>query len=77
MNLIQNLRTIHTILWQCDGVDGVCPDKRIGGSNDVQLLHGARKNGVTTVTFRRPMRAKDVWEYAIALKYFVCHYIAI
>lgn len=36
---------------QCDGRSGVCPDERIGGRNDVVLLHGERKNGVTTGTF--------------------------
>ncbi|ODN04126.1 Protein Skeletor, isoforms B/C, partial [Orchesella cincta] len=50
---------------QCDGKDGVCPDKRIGGSNDIQVLHGARKNGVTTVMFRRPMRARDGFDLAL------------
>ena len=33
---------------QCDGKKGVCPDERVGGRNDVILLHGQRKNGVTT-----------------------------
>lgn len=32
---------------QCDGKKGVCPDKRVGGRNDVVLLNGQRKNGVT------------------------------
>ncbi len=45
---------------QCDGKNGVCPDKRLGGSNDVQILHGARKNGVTTVMFKRPIKTRDV-----------------
>lgn len=36
---------------QCDGMKGVCPDERLGGRNDVELLHGERKNGVTTGTF--------------------------
>lgn len=35
---------------QCDGMRGVCPDERIGGRNDVVLLHGERKNGITTGT---------------------------
>lgn len=35
-------------LSQCDGEKGVCPDERVGGRNDVILLHGQRKNGVTT-----------------------------
>lgn len=33
---------------QCDGNKGVCPDERIGGKNDAVLVHGERKNGVTT-----------------------------
>lgn len=35
---------------QCDGMRGVCPDERLGGRNDVVLLHGERKNGITTGT---------------------------
>lgn len=38
-------------LAQCDGKKGVCPDERIGGRNDVVILHGERKNGVTTGIF--------------------------
>lgn len=44
---------------QCDGMRGVCPDERIGGRNDVVLLHGERKNGITTVTYTRPMRTNE------------------
>ena len=33
---------------QCDGRKGVCPDERVGGKNDAVLVHGERKNGVTT-----------------------------
>ncbi|XP_011874994.1 PREDICTED: protein Skeletor, isoforms B/C [Vollenhovia emeryi] len=44
---------------QCDGMRGVCPDERIGGRNDVVLLRGERKNGVTTVTYTRPMRTNE------------------
>ncbi|XP_043267996.1 protein Skeletor, isoforms B/C [Venturia canescens] len=46
-------------LAQCDGKKGVCPDERVGGRNDVILLHGHRKNGVTTVEYRRPMRTNE------------------
>ncbi|XP_014468058.1 PREDICTED: protein Skeletor, isoforms B/C isoform X2 [Dinoponera quadriceps] len=44
---------------QCDGKRGVCPDKRIGGKNDAVLLHGERKNGITTVTYTRPLRTNE------------------
>ncbi|KAL0134538.1 hypothetical protein PUN28_001371 [Cardiocondyla obscurior] len=46
-------------LSQCDGIRGVCPDERIGGRNDVVFLHGERKNGITTVTYTRPMRTNE------------------
>lgn len=36
---------------QCDGKKGVCPDKRVGGRNDAVLVHGERKNGITTGIF--------------------------
>ncbi|KZC10983.1 Protein Skeletor, isoforms D/E, partial [Dufourea novaeangliae] len=44
---------------QCNGRTGVCPDERIGGKNDAVLVHGERKNGVTTVTYTRPMRTNE------------------
>ncbi|XP_032682523.1 protein Skeletor, isoforms B/C isoform X2 [Odontomachus brunneus] len=44
---------------QCDGKKGVCPDKRIGGRNDAVLVNGERKNGITTVTYTRPLRTNE------------------
>lgn len=44
---------------QCDGKAGVCPDERIGGKNDVTLLSGDRKNGVTTITYTRPLQTNE------------------
>ncbi|XP_076244661.1 protein Skeletor, isoforms B/C [Calliopsis andreniformis] len=44
---------------QCDGKSGVCPDERVGGKNDVVLLHGERKNGITIVTYTRPLRTNE------------------
>ncbi|XP_043256942.1 protein Skeletor, isoforms B/C [Colletes gigas] len=44
---------------QCDGNEGVCPDERVGGENDAVLVHGERKNGVTTVTYMRPLRTNE------------------
>lgn len=44
---------------QCDGKQGVCPDERIGGRNDVTLLSGYRENGITTVKFRRPLKTNE------------------
>lgn len=38
---------------QCDGKSGVCPDDRIGGRNDVTILHGERDNGITSITYTR------------------------
>ncbi|KAL4706946.1 hypothetical protein ACJJTC_005215 [Scirpophaga incertulas] len=46
-------------LAQCDGKKGVCPDARIGGTNDVILVSGNQRNGVTTITYRRPLVAKE------------------
>ncbi|CAB3232551.1 unnamed protein product [Arctia plantaginis] len=48
-----------THLAQCDGEHGVCPDEKLGGSNDVVIVSGSQKNGITTITFRRPLAAKD------------------
>ncbi|XP_063988735.1 protein Skeletor, isoforms B/C isoform X1 [Diachasmimorpha longicaudata] len=46
-------------LAQCDGRKGVCPDEKIGGKNDVILIDGGRKNGITTVTYKRPLRTNE------------------
>ncbi|XP_013165632.1 PREDICTED: protein Skeletor, isoforms B/C isoform X2 [Papilio xuthus] len=48
-----------THLAQCDGERGVCPDQRLGGSNDAVLVSGHQKGGVTTITYRRPLAAKE------------------
>nr|XP_031827356.1 protein Skeletor, isoforms B/C [Nomia melanderi] len=44
---------------QCNGQEGVCPDERVGGKNDAVLVHGKRKDGVTTVTYTRPLRTNE------------------
>lgn len=44
---------------QCDGKVGVCPDERIGGRNDVTLISGERKNGVTTIKYSRPLQTNE------------------
>lgn len=44
---------------QCDGKLGVCPDERIGGRNDVTLLSGERKNGITTIIYTRPLQTNE------------------
>ncbi|CAH0554651.1 unnamed protein product [Brassicogethes aeneus] len=44
---------------QCDGKSGVCPDERIGGRNDVTLLLGDRKNGITTIKYTRPLQTNE------------------
>ncbi|CAK1540895.1 unnamed protein product [Leptosia nina] len=48
-----------THLAQCDGERGVCPDGRLSGSNDVVLVSGQQKDGVTTITYRRPLAARE------------------
>ncbi|KAL7307218.1 hypothetical protein TKK_0000941 [Trichogramma kaykai] len=44
---------------QCDGERGVCPDHKIGGKNDAVLINGTRRNGVTSVTYKRPLRTNE------------------
>nr|XP_024216271.1 protein Skeletor, isoforms B/C [Halyomorpha halys] len=44
---------------QCDGKNGVCPDERLGGRNDVELLSGERHMGVTKVVYRRPLHTNE------------------
>ncbi|CAG0886547.1 unnamed protein product, partial [Cyprideis torosa] len=45
---------------QCDGTRGVCPDTRIGGSNDFHSVSGEYVGGVASITFRRSLRTSDV-----------------
>lgn len=44
---------------QCDGKSGVCPDERIGGRNDVTVISGERKNGVTKIVYMRPLQTNE------------------
>lgn len=44
---------------QCDGKNGVCPDERIGGRNDVTLISGERNRDVTTIIYRRPLQTNE------------------
>ncbi|CAG7815899.1 unnamed protein product [Allacma fusca] len=52
---------------QCDGKHGVCPDSRIQGKNDVSVIDGYRKNGVTTVLFKRPFTTGESNTYDLDL----------
>ncbi|XP_014254156.1 protein Skeletor, isoforms B/C isoform X2 [Cimex lectularius] len=44
---------------QCDGHNGVCPDYRIGGRDDVELIKGERRHGITTVIYRRALHTNE------------------
>ncbi|XP_041762003.1 protein Skeletor, isoforms B/C isoform X2 [Anopheles merus] len=46
-------------LAQCDGKLGVCPDERIGGKNDVEILSGDRSHGVTKIKYRRLLQTNE------------------
>ncbi|XP_049534032.1 protein Skeletor, isoforms B/C [Anopheles darlingi] len=46
-------------LAQCDGRLGVCPDERIGGRNDVEILSGDRSHGVTKIKYRRLLQTNE------------------
>ncbi|XP_053619492.1 protein Skeletor, isoforms B/C isoform X2 [Plodia interpunctella] len=48
-----------THLAQCDNERGVCPDTKLGGTDDVALVSGNQKNGITTITYRRPLIATE------------------
>jgi peroxidase len=41
------------------GCPGVCPDTQQGGNNDIISYAGSRVNGITTITFVRPLAARD------------------
>ncbi|KAK7602289.1 hypothetical protein V9T40_009730 [Parthenolecanium corni] len=44
---------------QCDGKSGVCPDEVIRGRNDVKLIHGERRHGITTIIYERPLQTNE------------------
>ncbi|ALC47592.1 CG34355 [Drosophila busckii] len=46
-------------LSQCDGQRGVCPDERIGARNDVIVVSGDRKSGVTSVRYKRLLQTNE------------------
>ncbi|XP_076250589.1 protein Skeletor, isoforms B/C [Rhynchophorus ferrugineus] len=61
----KNSRTFHADDYyishasQCDGKSGVCPDERIGGRNDVLVLHGERINGTTIIKYSKPLHTNE------------------
>ncbi|XP_053947186.1 protein Skeletor, isoforms B/C [Anastrepha ludens] len=56
-------------LSQCDGQHGACPDERIGGRNDVVVLSGDRKNGVTSIRYKRLIQTNEpVYDFAIPIE---------
>lgn len=44
---------------ECQGKNGVCQDEQLGGRNDVILVTGTRRNGVTCVVYRRPVQTNE------------------
>lgn len=52
---------------QCDGVNGACPDERIGGRNDASALDGQRVNGITTVVYQRTLDVQPGFDQRIPL----------
>ncbi|XP_062537926.1 protein Skeletor, isoforms B/C isoform X1 [Armigeres subalbatus] len=46
-------------LSQCDGKHGACPDERIGGRNDAELISGDRRQGVTKIKYRRLLHTNE------------------
>ena len=53
----QNHQEFVFFFSQCSGSTGVCPDDRQGGRNDVFDVRGSKVNGITSVTYRRPLIA--------------------
>ncbi|XP_064550220.1 protein Skeletor, isoforms B/C isoform X1 [Drosophila montana] len=46
-------------LSQCDGQRGVCPDERIGARNNVIVVSGDRKSGVTSIRYKRLLQTNE------------------
>lgn len=45
---------------QCESGSGVCPDQAINGRNDVKLIYGERRHGITTIIYERPLQTNEV-----------------
>ncbi|CAL4201713.1 unnamed protein product, partial [Meganyctiphanes norvegica] len=54
-----------TARTECNGVRGVCPDERVNGRNDAAVISGERRNGITTITFKRPYETSDQMDIEI------------
>ncbi|CAB3361583.1 Hypothetical predicted protein [Cloeon dipterum] len=44
---------------QCDGREGVCPDEKVGGKNEAVVISGEQRDGIITVTYKRPLQTRD------------------
>lgn len=40
-------------------------DESLGGTQDIEILHGEEKNGVTSITFKRSLRATDYTDFSL------------
>ncbi|KAH6948902.1 hypothetical protein HPB50_026879 [Hyalomma asiaticum] len=52
---------------QCSGSGGVCPDTRIGGTEDLQLVSARYENGVVDVVYSRKLATADSNDKTIAI----------
>lgn len=55
-----------TAYSQCSSNGGSCPDTYLSGRNDLTLIEGYQKDGITTVKFSRPLTTNDSNDIAIA-----------
>ncbi|XP_078610306.1 protein Skeletor, isoforms B/C-like [Branchiostoma floridae x Branchiostoma japonicum] len=50
---------------QCSGTSGVCPDDRVGGTDDNFDVTGTRINGITRIKYSRPINTGDTADKVI------------
>lgn len=50
---------ILTSKSQCSKDDGVCPDQKLNGRSDVELVSYLKMNGILSVVYKRPLRTGD------------------
>lgn len=62
---LKQINVQFLIYYQCDGTLGVCPDERVNGRNDAEVIGGKRHNGITSVTYSRPYKTTDMMDIPI------------
>ncbi|XP_023219736.1 protein Skeletor, isoforms B/C-like [Centruroides sculpturatus] len=50
---------------QCSGKSGVCPDTKLGGTDDSKLIYSQYTNGILSATYKRPLQTGDAQDQSV------------